>query len=110
MKVPGRPCDRSRRFSGTTVRETRDGSGTLRVVTSQEFGFLPTVAGSPADNLRGDSAHTHPRAASRTRIAIVEDPMTIQTTPLRGTEQQWQYETPMTGGLVVGFDGSPASH
>ena len=36
--------------------------------------------------------------------------MTTQTIPLRSTEQQWQYETPMTGGLVVGFDGSPASH
>ena len=36
--------------------------------------------------------------------------MTTQTTPLQGTAQQWQYETPMTGGLVVGFDGSPASH
>ena len=35
--------------------------------------------------------------------------MTTQTTPLRSTEQEWQYETPMTGGLVVGFDGSPAS-
>lgn len=23
---------------------------------------------------------------------------------------QWQYETPATGGIVVGFDGSPASH
>lgn len=33
-----------------------------------------------------------------------------QTAPLPGTEQQWQYETPMIGGLVVGFDGSPASH
>lgn len=36
--------------------------------------------------------------------------MTTQTTSLRGTEQRWQYETPMIGGLVVGFDGSPASH
>lgn len=35
--------------------------------------------------------------------------MTTQATPLRSTEQQWQYETPMIGGLVVGFDGSPAS-
>ena len=35
--------------------------------------------------------------------------MTTQTTTPRGTEQQWQYETPMIGGLVVGFDGSPAS-
>ena len=36
--------------------------------------------------------------------------MTTQTTAPRSTEQQWQYETPMIGGLVVGFDGSPASH
>jgi nucleotide-binding universal stress UspA family protein len=36
--------------------------------------------------------------------------MTTETTPIRATEQQWQYETPMIGGLVVGFDGSPASH
>lgn len=36
--------------------------------------------------------------------------MTTQTTPLQGTEQQWQDETAMAGGLVVGFDGSPASH
>ncbi len=25
-------------------------------------------------------------------------------------EQQWQFETPAIGGMVVGFDGSPASH
>jgi nucleotide-binding universal stress UspA family protein len=26
------------------------------------------------------------------------------------TEQQWEFETPAIGGIVVGFDGSPASH
>lgn len=36
--------------------------------------------------------------------------MQTHTTPLRGTEQQWQFESPMIGGLVVGFDGSPASY
>jgi nucleotide-binding universal stress UspA family protein len=35
--------------------------------------------------------------------------MTTETGSPRTTEQQWQYETPMIGGLVVGFDGSPAS-
>jgi nucleotide-binding universal stress UspA family protein len=35
--------------------------------------------------------------------------MTTQTTPEQSTQQEWQYETAMTGGLVVGFDGSPAS-
>ena len=35
--------------------------------------------------------------------------MTTQTRSPRSTEQQWQYESPMIGGLVVGFDGSPAS-
>ena len=35
--------------------------------------------------------------------------MTIETRSPRNTEQQWQYETPTIGGLVVGFDGSPAS-
>jgi nucleotide-binding universal stress UspA family protein len=35
--------------------------------------------------------------------------MTTQTAP-HATQQQWQYESPMIGGLVVGFDGSPASH
>lgn len=35
--------------------------------------------------------------------------MTTETRSPRNTEQQWQYETPMVGGLVVGFDGSPAS-
>lgn len=35
--------------------------------------------------------------------------MTTQTAS-RVTQQQWQYESPMIGGLVVGFDGSPASH
>lgn len=35
--------------------------------------------------------------------------MTTQTAP-RATQQQWQFESPMIGGLVVGFDGSPASH
>ena len=36
--------------------------------------------------------------------------MTTQTTSQQSTQQEWQYETPMIGGLVVGFDGSPASH
>jgi nucleotide-binding universal stress UspA family protein len=36
--------------------------------------------------------------------------MTTRTAPLRSTEQEWQYQTPMIGGLVVGFDGSPASY
>jgi nucleotide-binding universal stress UspA family protein len=35
--------------------------------------------------------------------------MTTETGSPRSTEQQWQFETPMIGGLVVGFDGSPAS-
>ena len=35
--------------------------------------------------------------------------MTTETRSPGSTEQQWQYETPMIGGLVVGFDGSPAS-
>ena len=35
--------------------------------------------------------------------------MTTETGSPRTTEQQWQYETPMIGGLVVGFDGSPGS-
>lgn len=35
--------------------------------------------------------------------------MTTETRSPRSTDQQWQYETPMIGGLVVGFDGSPAS-
>lgn len=35
--------------------------------------------------------------------------MTAQTAP-QATQQQWQFESPMTGGVVVGFDGSPASH
>jgi len=35
--------------------------------------------------------------------------MTTETGFPRSTEQQWQYETPMIGGLVVGFDGSPGS-
>ena len=35
--------------------------------------------------------------------------MTTRTAPLT-SEQQWQFETPRTGGVVVGFDGSPASY
>jgi nucleotide-binding universal stress UspA family protein len=35
--------------------------------------------------------------------------MTTMTTPMT-SELQWQYETPAIGGIVVGFDGSPASH
>lgn len=35
--------------------------------------------------------------------------MTTLTAP-RSSDQQWQYEVPVTGGIVVGFDGSPASH
>ena len=35
--------------------------------------------------------------------------MTTETRSPRNTEQQWQFETPMIGGLVVGFDGSAAS-
>jgi len=36
--------------------------------------------------------------------------MTTTTAPLQKSQQQWHYEPPMIGGLVVGFDGSPASH
>ena len=35
--------------------------------------------------------------------------MTTMTAPIT-SEQQWQFETPAIGGMVVGFDGSPASH
>jgi nucleotide-binding universal stress UspA family protein len=35
--------------------------------------------------------------------------MTTLTAP-RSSAQQWQYEVPVIGGIVVGFDGSPASH
>lgn len=35
--------------------------------------------------------------------------MTTETRSQGSTELQWQYETPMIGGLVVGFDGSPAA-
>lgn len=35
--------------------------------------------------------------------------MPTQTAP-HTSEQQWQFETPAIGGIVVGFDGSPASH
>jgi nucleotide-binding universal stress UspA family protein len=41
---------------------------------------------------------------------ITEDTtMTAMTAPI-SSEQEWQFETPATGGIVVGFDGSPASH
>ena len=35
--------------------------------------------------------------------------MTTMTIP-RASAIRWQYETPAIGGIVVGFDGSPASH
>jgi nucleotide-binding universal stress UspA family protein len=35
--------------------------------------------------------------------------MTTMATP-KNSELNWQYETPTVGGIVVGFDGSPASH
>ena len=35
--------------------------------------------------------------------------MATTTRPF-STEQQWEFETPAIGGIVVGFDGSPASH
>lgn len=35
--------------------------------------------------------------------------MTTMATP-KSSELHWQYETPAIGGIVVGFDGSPASH
>ena len=35
--------------------------------------------------------------------------MTNATIP-RASVIRWQYETPASGGIVVGFDGSPASH
>jgi nucleotide-binding universal stress UspA family protein len=35
--------------------------------------------------------------------------MTTTTAPF-SSEQQWQFETPVIGGMVVGFDGSPASY
>lgn len=35
--------------------------------------------------------------------------MPTLTTP-RSSQQLWQFETPAFGGIVVGFDGSPASH
>jgi nucleotide-binding universal stress UspA family protein len=35
--------------------------------------------------------------------------MTTTTAPTT-SEQQWQFETPAIGGMVVGFDGSPASY
>lgn len=35
--------------------------------------------------------------------------MTTMATP-KNSELSWQYETPEIGGIVVGFDGSPASH
>jgi Universal stress protein UspA and related nucleotide-binding proteins len=41
--------------------------------------------------------------------AEAEEKMTTMTTP-GSSELQWQYETPAIGGIVVGFDGSPASH
>ena len=34
--------------------------------------------------------------------------MTTTTRPF-SSEEQWEFETPETGGIVVGFDGSPAS-
>jgi len=40
--------------------------------------------------------------------SIAEKTMTAHTAP-GVTQQQWQFESPMIGGLVVGFDGSPAS-
>ncbi len=35
--------------------------------------------------------------------------MPTMTTP-SSSQQLWQFETPVIGGIVVGFDGSPASH
>lgn len=35
--------------------------------------------------------------------------MTTTTTPF-SSEQEWEFETPAIGGIVVAFDGSPASH
>ena len=35
--------------------------------------------------------------------------MAATTLPF-STEQQWDFETPAIGDIVVGFDGSPASH
>jgi hypothetical protein len=35
--------------------------------------------------------------------------MTTEIGSPGSTQQQWQYETPTVGGLVVGFDGSEAS-
>jgi len=48
-----------------------------------------------------------PRPISQLRIA--EDTVTNSTAPIT-SEQQWQFETPSIGGIVVGFDGSTASH
>jgi nucleotide-binding universal stress UspA family protein len=38
-----------------------------------------------------------------------EDSMPTMTAP-SSSQQLWQFETPVIGGIVVGFDGSPASH
>lgn len=35
--------------------------------------------------------------------------MTTRTAPIT-SEQEWQFEHPASGGIVVGFDGSPASY
>jgi nucleotide-binding universal stress UspA family protein len=45
---------------------------------------------------------------ARLEQPIAEDHMTTLTAP-RPTFQQWQYETPALGGIIVGFDGSPGS-
>lgn len=48
-------------------------------------------------------------AARRQDFASAEETMITTTAPLT-SEQQWQFETPAIGGMVVGFDGSPASY
>jgi nucleotide-binding universal stress UspA family protein len=69
---------------------------------SQEFRALPT------DSLliKGEFRYRH---APFPKLAIAEEAMITKTAPMF-SEQEWQFECPAFGGIVVGFDGSPASY
>jgi len=66
----------------------------------QEFGDSPTVMPLPRRQLA---------SAPTERFDNAEKTMTTMTNP-NASAIRWQYELPAAGGIVVGFDGSPASH
>ena len=71
---------------------------------------LTTVQGFADCTLAPEAAFSiSPGVRRRPRdFATAEDTMTTKTAPF--SSEQWQFETPVIGGIVVGFDGSSASY